>query len=98
MNREEKLVAGAESVRPRLATDRLGFDSIPYRLGGNFVVDAASRAVLMLLKGRARHAVPHDKRRLVFFIFGFLEAGHFECDAKIAGAGLDQDCAARFDG
>ena len=39
----------------------------------------------------------HQCARLIFLFFGFLHASHFECDAKIAGAGFGEDGAARFD-
>ena len=41
MNREEKMVVGAEILITRLAANRLGFESIPYMLIGNFFVDIA---------------------------------------------------------
>jgi hypothetical protein len=40
MDREGKLTARAEIIKPRLADDRLGFESIPYLLIGNFFVEA----------------------------------------------------------
>ena len=41
MNREEKLVVRAEILITRLAANRLGFESIPYMLIGNFFVEIA---------------------------------------------------------
>jgi hypothetical protein len=101
----EKLVVRAEIVMRLLAADWLGFARIPDKLIGNFFVDVARRARARRSRGaisltrRARHAVPlRLTLRLVFVVLGFLQAGHFECDAKIAGAGFGKDGAARFNG
>ncbi len=40
MDREGNLLVRAEIAMPRLAADRLGFESIPYLLIGNFFVEA----------------------------------------------------------
>jgi hypothetical protein len=48
MDHERKVVVRAEIIMPRLAADRLGFESIPHLLMGNFFVDGASRAATEL--------------------------------------------------
>jgi hypothetical protein len=59
MDCERKLVARAEIAMPLLAAGRLGFESIPYLLIGNFFVDAASRSGMALARCQCRLRAGH---------------------------------------